>query len=314
MDRREFLVAGATLALTTAGGCTGCARAPTASLRMETITDEEVAKRVTYRSESADPDQRQLVTDAIANGTATAEGTEPPFPADRPFVYNGSVYRLSHEVVESKPATVFHFTLNPAEESVPDDEKIRFEDLPAVDRRKFARNGWADPEFLGFGSSLRYLDDEIPESALVPDPENPVVVWGEEARGRFEVDGSYATELKTYRYGAEQVHPSASEYGAEIRREYAFSLSNLTNPERDVVREAIENERGYSVPHDESLPDAVWRLAERFRPREEVRYAWEDDRGETRPIDGTYLVRYDGEVYWTRIHVSRAMRPSTTRE
>lgn len=314
MDRREFLAAGATLAIATAGGCTGCAQMPTASLRMDSITDAKITEKVTYGRESANSEERQLVADAIENQTASAEGTEPPFPADKPFVHDGSVLRLSYEVVESKPATVFHFTLDPAEGSVQDDETIRYEDLPAVDKEKFARNGWDDGGFFGFGSALRYLDSQIPESALVPEPEYSVVVWNEDDRGRFEVDSSHSTELKTYRYESMQVHPSASEYGEEVRQKYAFTLSSLTDPEREIVRKAIESEHGYSVPPDESLPDAAWRLAKRFRAHDEVRYAWEDERGDTRPIDGTYLVRYDGEVYWTRIHVSSEMRTSATED
>jgi len=310
MDRREFLAAGATLAIATAGGCTGCAREPATSLRLEPISDYEIAREVTYSLEGA-ADRRELVADAVENGSATREATEPPVPENRSFVYRDSVYRLSHEVVETTDATTFQFTLNPAEESVPESETVRFEDLPAVDRETFAGRGWADDPFLGFGSSLLYLDSEIPDSALVPDPERSVIVWDSETKGRFEVDDSYETDLKEYRYESAEVHSSAEEFGAQVREEYVFELSGLSEAEREILDEAIVPD-DYSVPADENPPDAALKLATRFRPHEEVRYAWEEsDEGageETAGrdrIDGTYLLRYEGEVYWTSVQVAR---------
>lgn len=323
MDRREFLATGATLAIAAAGGCTGCAQMPTASLRMDAISDAEIAEKVTHDLESEDSLRYQLVSDAVENESETVEDTEPPFPANRSFVYDGSVHRLSHEVVESKPATVFRFTLNPADETVTDDESIRYENLPAVDRKNLDYDG----SFLGFGSSMLYLDSEISESVLVPDPQYSVIVWGEDDRGRFEVDGSHSTELKTYRYESEQVHPSAEQFGEQVRQKYEFTLSGLSDAEREIVREAIDSEQGYTVPPDESLPDSVWRLAKRFRTHEEVRRAWEDgaeneagesvDGGDTETtpapsIPGTYLVRYEGEVYWANVYVTREMTTATT--
>ncbi|NHN61211.1 MULTISPECIES: hypothetical protein [Halorussus] len=307
MDRREFLASGATLAIAVAGGCTGCARAPAASLHMEQITDAGIAEKVTYRLDEGPSERNRLVADAVENDSATVGDTDPPLPANRSVVYDDAVYRLSREVVASAPATAFSFTLDPVDESVSESETVRFEDLPAVDREKFAARGWADGGFLGVGSSLRYREGEISESALVPEPEHSVIVWNAETRGRFEVDGSRETSLKTYRYEAEQVNPSAEAYGATIRERYAFELSGLSSEERDVVSQAIEDEGGYYVPGGEKPPDAVWNLGERFRSQEEVRYAWEDDEDDSPSgrVDGTYVVRYDGEVYWTRIRVSR---------
>ncbi|WP_135854012.1 hypothetical protein [Halorussus salinus] len=325
MDRREFLASGATLAIATAGGCTGCARAPATSLRLEPISDYEIAREVTYGLEGSS-DRRELVADAVENGSAAREATEPPFPENRSFVYRDSVYRLSREVVETTDATTFHFTLNPADGSVSESETVRFEELPAVDRETFADRGWADDPFLGFGSSLLYLDSEIPDSALVPDPDRSVIVWDPETKGRFEVDDSYEDDLKEYRYESEEVHSSAEQFGAEVREEYAFELSDLSEAEREILDEAIVPD-DYSVPADENPPDAALKLATRFRPHDEVRYAWEesdegagdadagdegaDESGGTGRIDGIYLLRYDGEVYWTSVQVARDLVTTT---
>jgi hypothetical protein len=311
MDRREFLASGATLAIAAAGGCTGCSRSPATSLRLEPVSDYEIAREVTYGLEGSS-DRRELVAEAVENGSATREATDPPVPENRSFVYRDSVYRLSHEVIETTDATTFHFTLNPADGSVSESETVRFEELPAVDRETLAARGLADDPFLGFGSSVLYLDSEISDSALVPDPDRSVIVWNSETTGRFEVDGSRETDLKEYRYESAVVHSSAEQFGAEVREEYAFELSGLSDAEREILEAAIVPD-DYSIPHGEKPPDAALRLAERFREREEVRYAWEnsDEESASGRIDGTYLVRYEGEVYWTGVQVARDFAATT---
>lgn len=316
MDRREFLATGASLTIAAAGGCTGCAAGPSASLRMDAVDDAAIAERATMRLEADEDNERyRIAADAVEEGSVTVDGTGPPFTANRSFVYEGGVYELRSEVMEERPATSFGFTLNPAEESVDAAETVRFEDLPAVDREKFAERGWAgDDPFLGFGSSLLYLDSEIPKSALVPEPERSVIVWDEDSRGRFTVDDSHETSLKTYQYEARTVNPSAADYGANIREEYAFTLEGLSEAEREIVTEAVDAEHGYQVPAEESLPDALRRLADRFRTQEEIHRAWDDSERDETSVSGDYVVAYDGAVYWTRVNVPNSTSTKTTRD
>lgn len=226
-------------------------------------------------------------------------------------MYDGAVYELSHEVVASEPATTFSVTLDPADGDVGDDETVRYGDLPAVDREVFERRGWDDPGFLGFGTTVLYLRADVPDSALVPEPERPVVVWDGGTRGRFEVDGSYDTELKTYRYEAERVRESAAALGADTRAAYAFELSGLTDAEAEVVEEAIAGDHGYAVPPDESVPEPMRGVAERFRSEPQVRSTWANEDGDERPsVTGSYLVRYGGEVYWTHVYLTPELTPT----
>ncbi|MFC4360588.1 hypothetical protein ACFO0N_21800 [Halobium salinum] len=319
MNRRRFLASGAALAVAAAGGCTGCARSPSASLSMDPVTDAAVVERVTSDlAEEGNGDRYTLIRDTVANGSATVERTEPPLPEGVPFVYAGAVYELAHEVVSSTPSTSFQITLNPADGDPDPAEVVRFEALPAVDRRKFEARGW-DGEFLGFGTTMLYLDDEIPASALVPDPERPIIEWDSETRGRFTVDGSYDRPLHTYRYTAELLYESAADLGETLRERYAFTLSGLENGEREIVETAISDEGGYTAPPDEAVPEAMSRLAARFREHEQVPRLSElrdgevDDEPTERDADaqsasGTYLVRYRGQVYYTSLFV----RESTT--
>lgn len=336
MDRRSFLAAGATLAIGVTGGCTGCAQASTAKLSMEAMTNEEIAERAT-RSGNLDPSNSryEFVQRVVENDSVTVEDTEPRYPENRPFVFDGGVYRLSLDIVDSDPATNYRFTLDPVDgdsstdgDTVGDSEvrggeSVRYEELPEVDRRNFAERGLDDPDRLGYSSSMLYTNEERSESVLVPDPEYSIIVWDEDTRGRWTVDGSVATSLQTYRYDSEVVRESAAAYGAAIREEYAFELSGLSEAERDVVTRAIEG--GHVVPPDESPTDAFWTLAERFGRRDEFHRDDEDRTADDRtsddrsaddmtsddtPVSGTYIVRYERTVYWTRVRAPA--RGSTT--
>ena len=105
----------------------------------------------------------------------------------------------------------------------------------SVDRDRLANFGLLDESdpFLGFGSSMLYLDSEIPESTLVPDSASPYLVWPEATR-KIEVDDGNPTELNTYRYTASEVAPVAA-YGRELLAEYGYQLSGLTPEERAAV-------------------------------------------------------------------------------
>lgn len=66
---------------------------------MRPITDVEIAKEVTYGEGVAEKERRhELVTAAINDGSTT-KGTEPPFPENKPFVFENAVYRLSYEIM-----------------------------------------------------------------------------------------------------------------------------------------------------------------------------------------------------------------------
>jgi hypothetical protein len=300
MKRREFLVTGATLSIAASGGCTGCAPAPKANLDMVETDDLGIARKVTFYEDGPIED---FYANVVETGTAVVNDTEVPYPANRSFVYEDAIYQLSYDITESRPAQVFPFTLNPAEGAVDESAVIRFEDLPNVDRQKLASRGLDEDPFLGFGSTLLYYEPEVSQSALVPEPDYPVIEWDDETRGRFTVDGSYDETVDTYRYAVEQVHPSAARFGRSIRERHEFRLFGLSDGERTIITEAIENERGWVLMPNESPPDALYSLIDRFSRREEVLREWEDENDRTEGPSGNYIVRYDGTVYWTRFGV-----------
>lgn len=307
MDRREFLAAGTTAAIATVGGCTGCAQAPAASIRMTPVSDTDIAKRVTHRLE-ADPDNERYrqVGEIVETGSLTVEATDKRLPTDGPLVYEETVYQLAVGVLDTTPARSVSFTLDPAEEPDDDARTIRFEDLPTVDRAKFEERGFASDPFLGFGSSFLYRESEVAESALATSEAPIVIVWDDGTRGRFTVDGSYDVTLRTYRYTASVVRESAAAYGREIRRENLVTLGGLSEAERAIVAEAIDEEAGYAVPAGESVPEPMRTLADRFCDYDDVDPVWADATpGDGRgTASGSYLVAYEGAVYWTDVRIS----------
>lgn len=85
-----------------------------------------------------------------------------------------------------------------------------------------------------------------------------------------------------------------------MRERFAFALSGLSDPQRDIVETAIKEEQ-YIVGPDETPPSAFAALADQFRDHEQVHGLEEAGEGD---LSGTYLVQYDGEVYWTILVVS----------
>lgn len=237
-------------------------------------------------------------------GSTTTKDTEPPFPENRPFVFDGSVYELSYDVIDSQPATSFHIILDLIEGTVKSSEVVQYQDLPAVDKEVFRSRGWDDIEFIGFGTSILYLDDAISNSVLVPDPEYSIIAWSSGTRGRFSVDGSHETTLKTYQYTSSVVNESAKDYGQSIRERCEFTLEGLSEGQREILSEATADESGFVIPREETLSEAMKGLIDQFQSQKQVDWVWNMDQ-EDESVSGRYLVRYEGDVYFARLHVDQ---------
>lgn len=305
MHRRQVLAAAAALVPT--AGCLGPGggdgslemdvELPTASLSMVAVDDADIAAELTHHG-MAD-DERELLARVVDEGSATVGWhQEPPLHTQLPVLHEGVVYRLSESIVERRPATNYSVKVDIPQQTPSPAETVQFADLPEADREVFEREGFADGDVVGVGTVFTYTPEQEAASVLVPDPQYDYVDWADGETAEWVVDGSRETEQKRYRFGAERV-ASASEYGAGIREEYAFELSDLTDTERDVVGTAIEREGGYTVETDATPSSGFERLVDRFRPHEQVAVHDDPDPG----LSGRYLVRYDGTVYWTGLRM-----------
>ncbi len=316
MRRRALLASGVALlpfagCLSTVpggGGAAGsdmAAELPTASLSMEPVEDAAITPRVLYTVTPEYGSGRRTPEAALIDriereGSTTTERTRPPLPGDRPLAYDGTVYRLAYEVIEETPATRFSVKVDIVNGDEREDRTIEFSELPAVDREVFERNGLASGEVVGIGTTLLYTDREVERSMLVPETDVSVIEWASGAEAEWVVDDAYETTLNTYRYTIEGTTP-ASEFGARVRERVEWELSGLPDAERDIVEAAVEDR--YVVPPDEAPPPALESLVERFRRHDRVEESTSEYRN---GVSGPYLVRYDGEIYWTQLSV----RPS----
>jgi hypothetical protein len=237
--------------------------------------------------------------DEILDGGTTVERTRPPVPEDQHVYYDDAVYVLSHEIVEQTPATRYHIRVDVVQDSLVDSEAVEFSDLPAVDRAKFAAYGWDDGGSFGFGTTILYTDAEREKSALVPESEYSYIVWEDGSEAAWFVDDARETTLNTYEYSAEQ-YSTAAEYGQQMRDRVAFEITDLPDAEAEIVQTAIDENR-YSVEHEQTPTPAFWSLIEKFRPKEQAHGL--NENGES-DLNGPYLVRYDGAVYWTVLLVN----------
>lgn len=276
---------------------------PAAQLEMGPIDDPaQIGTAHARRVESCIvADCRPIVERAVEKGSVTVDGESPPIGREEPLLWDdGSVYRLNYEVAAERPATRYFWKFDPVDEA-PAEETVSYENLPSIDREKFRLAGLADGSSgkagLNLGTAFVYANADREESALVPTPDRPVIAWGPERRARFTIKMTNEEDatLKTYRYTATQLAPSAAAYGRDLRDRYAFELSGLSDAERDIVEQATERS-GFFVPPDESPPDAFRSLVDRFRNQDELPAG-----GSGGEVSGVYLARYEGQLYWTRL-------------
>lgn len=143
--RRRSLLRAASAALPLAlAGCTGVenqtggARAPRASLRMESVSDADIAREVLWPVEN-DNGERATLLEQVSDGEiAERQGFEPLLRDGQRVVREGEVYRVATTETASTPVTVYSITLSDlAYDTVteaPDDGRVKFGDLPPVGR------------------------------------------------------------------------------------------------------------------------------------------------------------------------------------
>jgi hypothetical protein len=279
---------------------------------MDAVSDVAIADTVTHHIDGeASPTERTQLMDRVVDGGATVERTRPPLPTATHISFEDTVYTLSHTISEITPATTFSVKIDILDTEVPPERTVRFADLPAVDRETFAQNGLADGDVVGIGTTFLYTDEEITQSALVPESQYDAIVWASGNEAEWVVDDSYDTPIHSYEYTAAVVAPAA-EYGRQIREQVAFPLTEVTDRQRDIIQTAREdpkdNSDGYIVGPDEQPPTAFVALAKQFQPQTQIHQLNQDPPGD---LNGQYLVQYDGETLLTTLVVQDGVLTAT---
>lgn len=281
MERRALAALGL-VALVALAGCSAAG-----SLSMEAATDQRIAEEA---SRPAAPDRsgdgRQLVQRAIENGSATATARSPPVERGLPFAYQDGYYEVNWTVTDSQPATAVSLEID-YNGSAPASETVAYDALSPRDRELL--EGVLPPrterrtEGYDFGTGGTYTQPERNRSVLLSGEHEAVRFEGETYPVAVETE---PTTLRTYRYTATSVADSTAAYADRLRERHLFTLSGLSEAERSVVEEAITENGSYYAENDDD--EAFRGVLEKFDGRPAIR---SDD------YHGSWLVRYDGEVY-----------------
>jgi len=281
MRRRQFLATGTALLAVPLAGCGH----PPAVLDMDDATDEDIADE---GSTLARPDSEEydIVTSASENGTTTRRGWRDLFDRIDTVRVNETFYEVSGTRLESSEVTVYEVLVDVDPESTTATVgEIAYADLPAVDRERLKSviterspdGGDRYDVGVGYGT----VEELGGESVFVPERQYDVVVY-EGRRYRIAVDSRTAAEA-TYRYEVTEVAPDVETFADQVRDRYLFALTGLSEAERAVVEEAID-ETYYE--DDEPFRAVVDRL------REHGGFEVTDGYGR-------WLVEYEGEEYVT---------------
>jgi len=282
---RKALAALCLLALVALAGCSA-----TGSVSMETADDAEIAEAASRPAvvDSPAPDDRRVVREAIENGSGTATATDPPVKRGLPLAYGGGYYEIDWNVTGTGPGTAFAVGVD-LNGTAPADETVDFNELSERDRQLLGNLLTAMSERE---SRLRPGPEiAIPEEYTMAETNESVLLSGEYSAVRhngtvypFVLEERREVTLTRYRYTVSGVADSTSAYAQQLRDEHLFRLSGLSEAERSVVNEAIDG-----VYYAEDTDDEAFRsLMDQFSAESAI---------EADSYDGTWLVRYDGEVY-----------------
>lgn len=281
-SRRHFLAAAGALA---AGTFAGCAH-PAGRLELTAVDDGELAALASRDLADTSATTRGVLERAVETGNATGAAR---IGTNRPVVHDGVYYDIQRSVVSTRTVPAFDVRIDYDPSSV-DGPVVDYDDLPAPDRRALADLlPSSERRVDGFevGASVRYATAEVNASVVVSDPGYEFVRYGGEIY-ELRVDGPEQAEVHTYRYRATERAADAAAFAAALRERYLFVLEDLTEAEREMLRWAIHGEY-----YAENADDETFRsLLDRLRAHDPV---YGTDSG------GSWLVKYDGTVYWTEL-------------
>jgi len=293
-SRRRVLGLVAAGSIASLAGCIS----PGGALSMTPVeTDAEIGTAATSTIDpNRQPDVAALLENALADGTADVDGERPPFDPDRPIGWRGTVYDVSWDITGQRTRMDYLVVARLAESDMAG-SSIAYEELPEVDRTRLAdlREIIARSDELEederTGTRIQYANDAaIDESVLVPNPEYDLVRIDE----RFITVETTQTDttVSTFTYELSERTNSIGTYGTELRTERLLVLESLSDEERDLVEEAI-NDGQVVVGRDDV---AFIALGERLLDHEPI---YVNDRV------GEWLVEYDDSLYWTELDTLR---------
>ncbi|EMA00884.1 hypothetical protein SAMN05443574_101310 [Haloarcula vallismortis] len=283
MRRRRFLASGATLLSVAVAGCGH----PAVVLDMDDATAADIADEV---SMSPDPTSAEhtVVSAAIENGTATRRGRNELFDQIDTVRIDETFYDVSETPLESNEVTVYEVRIDfdPAD-STPEIGAVDYEELPEADRQRLdpiisddnPPSGDGYDVGVGYGTAEEVGDGSV----FVPEQQYDIIVHDGD-RYRLTVSTRTTTETE-YRYEVTEVASGVDSFADQIRDRYLFTLTGLSEAEREVVEEAIDG--GY-FQDDKAFRSVTDRIREH-------------DGIEVTDSYGTWLLSYEQVDYLTYV-------------
>lgn len=279
MRRRQFLATGTALLGVAVAGCAH----PDVVLDFEAASDEDVADEVSVAPEPAS-EEHAVVTSAIENGSTTRTGRRELFDDTSTVRIEDRYYEVEETRLSTDETTVYAVRIDfDPPDTTPELGAIDYVDLPATDRDRLESLVTdEDPptgEGYDLGASYGTADEVGEDSVFVPDQQYDIIVH-EGDRYRIDVE-SRVTEEAKYRYEASEAADGVSAFADQVRERYLFTLSSLSDAEREVVQEAIDD--GYFED-----TDAFRSVVDRLQQHEGIEVA---------EFYGTWLLAYQGGEY-----------------
>lgn len=251
---------------------------------MNEATDERVADKAS-RLVDTGSSEYAVVADALENGSATDSGRSKLFDEGETVRFEDAIYEVSTTRLGDSDVTVYEVLIdfNP-DDTTPDLGEIEYSELPETDRARLEPALVADHReqdgvdmSVGYGTADRGGDGSV----FVPDQQYDIVVRDGDPY-RIRVESEVETEIE-FRYEVTEVAPDIETFAAQIRDRYLFTLSGLSESEREVVENAIDG------THFEDT-DAFQSVVDRLRDHDAIDIA---------DVYGTWLVEYEDSEYVT---------------
>jgi hypothetical protein len=278
MRRRQFLASGTALL---AGAVAGCAH-PDVVLDLEAADASDVASEVSIAPDPESEEYR-VVASAVENGSATRSGRGELFDDGETVRVGDAFYEVSETRTEQNEVTVYavRIDFDPADTTA-DLGEIAFEDLPEADRERLGRlvSEEDPPDGEGYDVGVGYgTAEEAGDSVFVPEQQYDILVY-EGNRYRVGVE-SRPAESGEYRYEVTERAGSVEAFADQVRDRYLFTLSGLSEAEREVVEASIDG------AHFEDT-DAFRSVVDRLRDHEGI---------DVQDFYGTWLLEYESDEY-----------------
>ncbi|GCF13149.1 hypothetical protein Harman_10840 [Haloarcula mannanilytica] len=283
MRRRQFLASGTALLSVAVAGCGH----PSVVLDMDDATAADIADEVAMSPEP-DSAEHAVVSSAAENGSSTRRGRSDLFDRTDTVRIGDHFYEVSETRLSSSEVTVYDVRIDfdPAD-STAELGEITYEELPAADRQRLDQILSDDdpPSQDGYDVGVGYgTAEEVGDgSVFVPEQQYDIIVHDGD-RYRVEVNSRTTTETE-YRYEVTAVASGVDSFADRIRDQYLFTLSGLSDAEREVVEEAIDG--GY-FEDDEAFQS----VTDRIRDHEGI---------EVTDSYGTWLIEYEQTEYLTYV-------------